>query len=59
MNSKSVHNRNPLHVQQPSPGHLEHSYPERDPYINPLCRASFSASIAAPRAPAVSPFGIT
>ena len=28
-------------------------------YISPLCLASFSASIAAPRAPALSPFGIT
>jgi len=28
-------------------------------YINPLSRANFSASIAAPRAPAVSPLGIT
>jgi len=28
-------------------------------YASPLCLASFSASMAAPRAPAVSPFGIT
>ena len=32
---------------------------ERDSQMRPLCLASFSASIAAPRAPAVSPFGIT
>jgi len=28
-------------------------------YARPLCLASFSASRAAPRAPAVSPLGIT